>query len=43
MEHKILVDQLKESYRQIFAEQSAAGVLSWTQTKKNSTDLVRKF
>ena len=40
MEHQILVDQLKESYRQIFAEQSAAGVLSWAQTKKNSTDLV---
>ena len=41
MEHKILVDQLKESYRQIFAEQSAAGVLSWTQTKlKNPNELV---
>lgn len=41
MEHKILVDQLKESYRQIFAEQSAAGVLSWAQTKlKNPSELV---
>ncbi len=40
MEHKIVVDQLKESYRQIFAEQSAAGVLSWAQMKNNSTDLV---
>lgn len=41
MEHQILVDQLKESYRQIFAEQSAAGVLSWAQTKlKNPSELV---
>lgn len=40
MEHQILVEQLKESYRQIFAEQSEADVLSWAQTKKNSTDLV---
>lgn len=40
MEHKIVVDQLKESYHQIFAQQSAAGVLSWAQMKNNSTDLV---
>ena len=41
MEYKDLVDQLKESYRQIFAEQSAAGLLSWAQTKvSNPEELV---
>ena len=41
MEYTELVDQLKESYRQIFAEQSAAGLLSWAQTKvSNPEELV---
>lgn len=38
MEYKELVDQLKESYRKIFAEQSAAGKLSWAQTKVSNPD-----
>ena len=41
MEYKDLVNQLKESYRSIFAEQSAAGLLSWAQTKiSNPAEIV---